>query len=147
MVRRSALRGLLGNFLATFVSRNSDHDGYWLLGQLPLDGESPRVDLLGAPLVGDAPLATAARLAIQRLHEQLAKAGVDPTFLREAVLHWSSGPSAHLGLHGGEPSRGHDVEFCVRAVTDLGREFERRQRVFVAPHDPAKERRSTRWQG
>lgn len=145
MVRRSALRGLLGNFLATFVSRNSDHDGYWLLGQLPLDHASQRIDLLGAPPVGDAPLCVATRLAIQRLHEQLAQAGVDPTFLQEAVLHWTSSPSAHLGLHGGEPSRGHDVEFCVRAVTDLGRCFERRQRVFVAPHDPTRELRSTRW--
>ena len=96
---------------------------------------------MGDPPDGDAPVAVAQRLAIRRFAEQMRKAGVDLSVVREAVLWWTRDSEPVLGRQGDYESVGHNVEFTVRVVMDVGRTIERRHSAFVAAHDPSRERR------
>jgi hypothetical protein len=140
MTSRRVLNSVLHNCLATFASRYSDHCGYWLFGQLPADLDRWEVDLCAEPPAGEAPLEVAKRLAVRRFGEQLAKVGFDRAVVRAAVLSWSRGAPA-VGMQGEVEVAGHRVELRVRVVTDRGGVVERRLAVFVAAHDPGKERR------
>ena len=140
MASRRVLKSVLHNFLGTFVSRYSDHGGYWLLGQIPADLDRWVVDLLEDPPEGESPLEVARRIAWQRFREQLVKAGLDMAVVREASLSWQRHETA-LGWQGEHEAQGHRVELQARAVTDTGVLIERRQSSFVAVHDPARERR------
>ncbi len=131
---------MLHNFLGTFASRYSDHRGYWLFGQLPAALDRWVVDLRGDPPEGEAPVEFARRLAIRRFKEQLGKAGLDMSVVREAALSWIRDEPA-VGWQGEHEARGHRVELQVRVVTDKGGIVERRQSSFVAVHDPSRERR------
>ena len=87
MAQAQSIRGVLDNFLSTYLSRYTDHAGYWLFGQvLPsLDGFT--VELLQAkarPI--DTPIDTAATLAREKFSDQLARARIDPSRLERAVL-------------------------------------------------------------
>jgi hypothetical protein len=48
------------------------------------------------------------------------------------------------GFINGRTVLGHLMRFQARAVTDLGREYERTVSFFVAPHDASIESRSLR---
>jgi len=134
------LKCVLHNFLGTLASRHSDFRGYWLFGQHPAELDRWKVDLRGAATAGDEPLGFAMRLAILRFEEQLAKAGLGMSVVREAMLSCVRVEPA-LGLQGGCEVRGHCVELRVRVVTDRGRLVEHHHTMFVAPHDPSRERR------
>jgi hypothetical protein len=109
-------------------------------GELPAELDRWTVDLRGEPPAGETPLDAAGRLAIRRFDEQLSKAGLAPSVVREASLSWSREESA-VGCQGGHEARGHRVAVRVRVVTDLGRTIEEGRSVFVALHDPTRERR------
>ena len=143
MTSRRPLKSVLHNFLGTYLSRNSDHGGYWLFGQLPADLVRWAVDLREDPPEGAAPLEVARRLAILRFREQLGKAGLDMSVVREAALSWRRDEPA-LGRQGEHKVQGHRIEVHIRVVTDRGRVLEKQQSIFVAVHDPGKERRSFR---
>lgn len=97
MARRRPIRGALAGFLGTFTSRNSDHHGYWLLGQLPDSVLTEGVFDLRNPCHGICVVTTVAReLAATRFEEQVVKAG-----LRMAVVQ-----SARLRIH----AIGQDIE-------------------------------------
>lgn len=134
------MKCVLHNFLGTFASRHSDFRGYWLFGQLPAELDRWDVDLRGAATAGDEPLDFATRLAIRRFEEQLAKARLDRSVVREAVLSCVRVEPA-LGVQAGYETQGHRVELRVRVVTDRGRVVEHHHTTFVAPHDPSRERR------
>ena len=140
---RRVLNSVLHNCLATFASRCSDHCGYWLFGQLPADLDRWEVDLCAEPPVGEAPLEVAKRLAVRRFREQLAKVGFGRAVVSAAVLSCSRGAPA-VGMQGEFEVAGHRVELRVRVVTDRGGIVDRRRAVFVATHDPGKERRRSR---
>lgn len=135
------MKSVLHNFLGTFTSRYSDHRGYWLLGQLPQDLERFSVDLLGDPPDGHAAIKVAQRLAIRRFAEQVLKSGLDQAVVREALLELTRDSMPVLGRQGEFEARGRSMGFLARVVTDDGRAFEEQQAVFVAAHDPSKERR------
>lgn len=140
MASGRVLKCVLHNFLGTFASRHSDFRGYWLFGQLPAELDRWEVDLRGAAPTEDEPLDFAMRLAIRRFEEQLAKAGLGMSVVREAVLSCVRVEPA-LGLQGDFEVQGHRVELRVRVVTDRGRVVEHHHTMFVALHDPSRERR------
>lgn len=135
------MKSVLHNFLGTLTSRYSDHRGYWLFGQLPADLERLRVDLLSNAPDGDAAIEVAQRIGIRRFAQQVLKSGLDPSVVREGVLELSRDPEPVLGRQGGCEAWGRNMRFLVRVVMDVGRVFENQQTVFVAVHDPDKERR------
>jgi len=134
---KSALRGFLG----TFTSRYSDYQGYWLLGQLPASMQQWTVDLLGSHSDRDSPTDSACRLAIRRFTEQLGKSGLSLDVVREATLQLVRNPNSVEGRQGDYMAEGQFVDFVVRVVMDNGCIQEETRAVFVAPHDPGKERR------
>ena len=146
MPSRRAIKGVLDNFLGTFTSRYSDLGGYWLFGFLIENIEQIRTDLLAADsTVSDTtPAAVARGLAATRFAEQIEKAGIPKAWFREARLEAAKMPGTRVGPINGRICCGYEVRFLVKVVTDLGRGYERALPVFVAPHNPAVEIRSTR---
>lgn len=49
MPTQRAIRGVLGNFLGTYTSRYSEHDGYWLFGLVVAELGELEVNLLADP--------------------------------------------------------------------------------------------------
>ncbi|MCC9603758.1 hypothetical protein LOC67_24675 [Stieleria sp. JC731] len=135
------MKSVLEGFIGTYTSRYSDLRGYWLYGQLPFDTSEYHIDLLATPSDTDAPVAVAQRLATRRFEEQLAKSGVDAASIRSADLRIKMHSETVKGWQGDYRSDGHMVEFTAIAVMDNGRSYERHRTVFVAPHNPQKERR------
>jgi hypothetical protein len=135
------MKSVLEGFLGTYTSRYSDLCGYWLHGQLPFDTIQLGVDLMATPPNEDTPEAAARRIAVRRFQEQLAKSGLDVAVVRSAELRTHMETEMVEGWQGDHRSGGHMVEFVVTAVMDNGRRYERKRKVFVAPHDPIKERR------
>ncbi len=98
-------------------------------------------DLLRDPPDGDAVIQVTQRLAVRRFAEQVLKSGLDQSVVREAVLELTRDSKPVRGQQGGFRARGRNMNFLVRVVMDTGRVFEEQQTVFVAAHDPSKERR------
>ncbi len=145
MATRRIIRGVLGNFLGTYTSRYSDYDGYWLFGFLVGHLGELRIDLL-APTVSqpDSPCGVAIRSAAAKFEDQLRKAGLGRSQVREAWLTIRKLAASFEGSVNGHPCRGHNLGFSVWVVTDGGKRYEREQVVFVAPHNPEMEWRSGR---
>lgn len=135
------MTSVLRNFLGTFTSRYSDYRGYWLFGLLPAEFERFSVGLLADPPEGDGALQVMQRLAIRRFGEQLMKSRLDRSVVREAVLELTRDSKPVLGWQGDFKVQGRSMGFLVRVAMDTGRKFEEQQSVFVAAHDPSKERR------
>ncbi|MHB1033936.1 MAG: hypothetical protein ACYC35_06360 [Pirellulales bacterium] len=146
MANRQKMSSVLHNFLGTYTSRYSDYNGYWLFGMLVDHVDSLDVDLLHADKssVENTPLAFAKRLAAEKFADQLGKAGLFKSSLREARLSITKSPVVTHGPVNGHVCAGHEVRFAARAVSDRGKACERTTSVFVAPHDRRVEVRSAR---
>ncbi|MEX1097118.1 MAG: hypothetical protein WED34_13805 [Planctomycetales bacterium] len=145
MATRRAIRGVLGNFLGTYTSRYSDLEGYWLFGYLVADLGELRIDLL-APPAGESgsPLGVAVRSATAKFADQLQKAGLERSPIREAWLTIRKLPGPAAGSVNGVRCAGHNVNFSAGAAMEGGRRYERERVVFVAPHNAEVELRSAR---
>jgi len=135
------MKSVLRGFLGTYTSRYSDYRGYWLHGQLPSDLLEWTINLLGSAPVSDEAIAVTCRLAARRFAEQLHKAGLTFAIVREATLQIERMPEVVKGWQGDCVSDGQMVRFCARSVMDNGRIYQDERTVFVAPHNPEKERR------
>jgi hypothetical protein len=146
MPRRRALRGVLHSFLGSFTSRYSDYEGYWIFGVLVLDLRETTIDLLGDAGGGErpGPLTAALRLARTLFGEQLGKAGLDPSRVREARLDMRRSSALTRGTVNGRLAEGYEIKLAVRVVTDLNGVYESTASIFAAPHDPQAEQRSSR---
>src|SRR5580692_685525 len=143
---RRQISGTLHNFLETFTSRYSDYDGYWLFGMLIQGIDRISIDLLSKPPVDQSKSlkSAATEEAITKFCEQMSKADIPSSCVCSAILDIVKS-SAQKGGHAQGGSRdGFDVLFRVSAVSDLGKRYEFEKSVFVAPHDPKIESRSTR---
>lgn len=136
MATRRVIRGVLGNFLSTYVSRYSDYDGYWLFGFLVGDLGELRIDLMG-PTVTDpeTPLGLAIRSAAAKFKDQGRKLGLASSQVLEAWLKIQRLPDSVGGSVNGHPCDGYNLSFRAGAVMDGGRRYERQQIVFVARHN------------
>ena len=135
-----AIQGVLDNFVGTYVSRNSDHDGYWLFGGIHDRLDRTEIDLLDANSSNvDASLRAAEKLAVARFNDQMQRAGLPPSSVRVARLELSRSPADVVGFVNGRQSTGHMVLVTASAQTLNGRWFRAYQSVFVAPHDASVE--------
>jgi len=142
---RRVITGVLDNFLGTYVSRNSDFDGYLLFGFLVADLGELRIDLLGQPAEDPrTPAGAAAATAVARFDDQRRKAGLRLSQVHEAWLTIRRLPGPVSGEVNGRPRAGFNVRFAAAAVADNGRRYDRARVAFVAPHDAAAELRSAR---
>jgi hypothetical protein len=145
MPHRRELKGVLHNFLGTYTSRYSDHDGYWVFGLAEAHLGNLSADLIGPPTSDSRDAKKLiSELARQRFSEQLAKAKIPLSFVREAQLTVDRSDSPTRGFVSERAVEGHVFRFSVRAVSDRGAVFEVQASVFVAPHDAKLERRSAR---
>lgn len=106
------------------------------------------VDLLNPSVgaTGFASVAAAAHLASQKFREQMEKAGLGMPTAREAVLCIQRLSDARDELVNGRVCAGNTVRVVATVVSDSTKKYECERSVFVAPHDPKIERRSTRQQ-
>ena len=145
-MHRRKLNGALHNFLATFTSRYSDYDGYWLFGFLLNDTDELKIDLLNpnCHIQSSAKLQVAAIIAHQKFQDQLAKASLNISCAREAYVTLTRLPGPRRGVVNGHVSDGHEIRCLVTVVTDPGKTYQRRINIFVAPHNPEIESRNAR---
>ena len=144
MATQRVLRSVTKNFLATYTSRYSDRDGYWLFGFLS-DNPQLEIDLLGDRYRRSGEPSEDARLfAMDAFVDQLAKAKVAETRLRSARLSISTSPQKTERVAGGTLRQGREMTFVVVVAMDAGTTYEARCTKFVSPHDPALELRSAR---
>lgn len=133
MATRRVIKSILHNFLGTLTSRYSDWHGQLLFGFIVEDLKRLDQDLLiaiaGAP--HETPMAYLRSLATRRFHEQLSKAGLDPTCIRQATLSIERLPGT---VEINYPGIGYRMRFVVGAITDLGKAYECEDTIAVAPY-------------
>jgi len=141
-----AVKGVLHNFLGAYTSRNSDYDGYWLMGMLINDLNELRIDLLLASesTVSDSPLVFAIHLARRSFREQMRKAGLGLTRIREGYLNITKLSDSRNGWINDRECIGNTIRFAVKVVMVTGKACERETEIVVALHNPDVERRSVR---
>jgi hypothetical protein len=145
MATRRAIKGVLDNFLGTFTSRYSDYHGYWLFGFLVADAGSLNIDLLPVSVQpGGGPVTAAGDLAVRKFNDQLAKHGLAKPHLRAAAVAIERLPLTVDGQVNGHEVVGYQVRVFASATTDRGRQYQSERLLFVAPHNPSIESRSTR---
>jgi hypothetical protein len=145
MATRRVIKGVLGNFLGTYVSRYSDYDGYLLFGFLVGQLDELRVNLLGQSVSEPlSPLGVAVLTAVTKFEEQRRKAGLAASRIREASLTVRRLPGLVSGSINRQPCSGFNISFRAAAVMDDGKNYERERVVFVAPHQAAVELSSGR---
>ena len=145
MTTQRAIRGVLGNFLGTYTSRYSDFDGYWLFGFLVDSLSDQEIDLLATACDGrKSPICFAIESAAAKFEDQMRKAGLERSQVREASLSIRRLSEPLMGAVNGRPSAGYNLSFKATAMMESGRRYESERIVFVAPHNPKFELRSTR---
>ena len=140
MPHRRDLKGVLHNFLGTYTSRYSDHDGWWVFGLAEAQLGDVQVDLLATVARPDDPLSAATQMAQSKFADQLTKAKIPSSLLREARLSVTRAPELTRGAVNGRRCNGHIFTLAVRVVSDRGKTFEDKASIFVAPHDASTER-------
>lgn len=135
MPTRRIIKGVLGNFLGTYVSRYSDYNGRLLFGFLVGNLDDVRINLLGQEVHNpDSPMGAAILSAIARFDEQRQRAGLDGARIHEAWLTIKQLPGPVLGAIHETPCLGFNVEFTVEAVMDDSKRYQRNRVVFIAPN-------------
>ncbi|HJT76836.1 MAG TPA: hypothetical protein VJ739_06500 [Gemmataceae bacterium] len=140
MATRRVIKGVLGNFLGTYVSRYSDYGGYLLFGFLVGTLDELRINLLGQSASDSrSPTGAAALLAAARFEEQRQKAHLPASRIREAELTIRRLPGLVTGSINGRACPGYNVSFRVAAVMDNDKRYERERVEFIAPQEVALE--------
>ena len=143
MPHRRDLKGVVHNFLGTYLSRYSDSDGWWIFGLAEAQLADARIDLLGTLHRAETAGSAAAHIARSRFPDQLAKARLPRSFIREAHLTVTRSAEPTRGPVNGRWCDGHTFTFAVQVVSDHGKTFEEESAIFVAPHNATVEQRST----
>ena len=140
-----AIRGALNNFLATYTSRNSDYDGYWLFGLLVKDLVHLDFDLLKEfkEPSRPTPLQFAEISAARIFRYQMQKAGVSAPRIAEARLKITKTPDTISNFQGHRAWTAHVLRVHAHVKSNHGRLFTAETTVLAAPHSFLFESRST----
>ena len=137
MTKRRAIKGILHNFLGTFISRYSEFDGYWLFGFLVEDIQTTRIDLLSTNFEEtDETISIAKQIAVRKFAEQFEKANIPISWLGEAFLEITKSPKPKECYVNGELCTGYEMEFVANTVTDKEKLYKSASTIIVAPHNP-----------
>jgi hypothetical protein len=149
MARRRIIKSVVRNFIGTYTSRYTEYDGYWLFGMVIPHLKVLNIDLLCPSIDTTAPPAVTAaiKIAAHKFQEQMKKASLNLSYVREARLEMTSSRDLVRGTINGHMSTGHIVRFVAKVVSDDGKTYEYRTSEFVAPHNSAVERRTGRYRG
>lgn len=141
-----AIKGALNNFLATYTSRNSDYDGYWLFGLLVKDLTNLNFDLLKEFKEPSRPtsLQFAEISAAKKFRCQMQKTGVSVARIAEARLEITKTSDTISGFYGKWGRTAHVIRVYAHVKTNHGRLFTAETSLFAAPHSFFFESRSTR---
>lgn len=144
MASRKALKCVVAGFLGTYVSRYTDYDGYWLFGFLDFGVDPFNFDLLCEGAQGTSPLNVAHAIACAKFRQQVQKHRLPPSVVSEVELTIARTTGLQSEFAGDFVRVGQRVAVRVSVRSDLGQCFEGTANIFVAPHDPLRERRSAR---
>jgi len=144
---RRTLPGVLHNLLGTLTNRYADHDGYWIFGLLERQLDGLTVDLLAqdtAECGSDRVRVQFIADARRKFREQHEKAGHSRDVVQTATLAISMSSANVTGAINGRAVVGSQFVLRVTVRSDLGVDYTRNTQIFVAPHNPDVEGRSTR---
>ncbi len=136
------LRAVAPNFLSTFTSRYRDRDGWWLFGLAESSLDGITIDLLADAPGPDSAREQVVHDAIHQFRDQLQKQRVPLSLLVEATLQCRRGDKDRR-IAGEYVREGHDFIVIVYIKTTTGNEITRSKQLFVSPHDPHLEHRTT----
>lgn len=144
MARHKTINAILHNFLGTFTSRHSDYNGYWLFGFLVAEGLPLTIDLLIPHPAGTIPTKVAGRIAETKFRERVIRHGMEIGRLERASIQIEKLPNPVSGQVNSHICAGSMVR--CRAVAGLNNypPHTCSQTMFVAPHNPRIQWRSTR---
>lgn len=144
---RRQITGALCGLLNAFSSRYSDYKGYWMFGLLIRESDSFSFDLMREGEVAvDSPLVVAARQRARLIfQEQLQRSHIPGHCVAEVKLTIKKEVEGLLGSVNGHTIQGFQVSLSAEALSDLGKKYQCKKLLFVAPHNPTIECRSTRW--
>lgn len=147
MASRRVLRGIVGNFLGTYISRYTDHEGYWLFGFIIADLGEWQIDML-APIDKSfrPPFDAAAQIAVSKFKDQVQKAGLAFNLIKDARLTIRRLIGSSNCCVNGRPKIGYNLKFAVRATLDNGLAYDHELTITVAPHDRNIEHQSGRYE-
>jgi hypothetical protein len=137
-----AIRGVVHNFLSTYVSRYSAQDGYWLFGFLVPQLTTMRCDLL-SPLLEVRPhVRRAIDLARTKFYDQARKGKVDVGLVRRVELTLSRAEHSVASQVNGHSTQAWPVTVAVDVELLTGKHHRVERVIVVAPHNPTAEYRS-----
>jgi hypothetical protein len=148
MTRRGELTDLAAGLLGSFASRNNDVGGYWTLGLLRSLADRAgarllRFDLRTGTAEPLAPItATVARVYGYKLEQQLTRRRIPAGVVSSAEITVEFGVQADPFRPA--PTYGEPVRCTVVLVDYRNRVYRVSRLTNCGPHDPARERRSTR---
>ncbi len=138
MPTHRAIKALINNFLGTYVSRYTDHRGFWIFGLWVNEHEFQSIDLLSPAAEGDSVSASAENLAKARFSEQSTKFGFShDDFSAVSVSITRSSELVH-GHAGNRPVLGYRLTLTVRVISASGREHSASCESFAEPRAFAK---------
>jgi len=145
MPTRKFIKSALAGFLGNYTSRYTDYQGYWLFGFFVFNLDRIEIDLLDSSVaIPVTPLSFAAEFAHIKFIDQIHKWGFDLMVIRKAILTIER-LARRDGLVNGNFAEGFEIQFSVSAASDIGNVYKSELGVFVAPHNPAFERKSSRF--
>ena len=145
MPRRRLLNGVLDNLLDLLVSRYTDYDGYWLFGLLTSEHKPIKLSLIRPQGTLQHPVEHyLEHLAHAKFEHLLLRSGLLASHVTAAGLVLTRSETQVNRIAGQHVRWGYMMTLEAWASSDLGRTYRRKRGVFVSPHDPRFEHRSTR---
>jgi hypothetical protein len=133
MPTHRAIKALLDNFLGTFSSRYSDHNGFWIFGLWVSEHDSLLIDLLSPQSSADSVSSSMANLAKSKFADQVTKAGFCPASFSMAQVSLARSADLVDGHAGNRPARGYRVTLTAQVVGASGREYSATCSFFAEP--------------
>lgn len=150
MPRSARLKNIASGLCGSFISRNNDVDGYWLIGKLRLlaqqqGRDAVSLDLLALSMQPSSPEFAAVLACYARLLDKLARCSHVPIDqITAALITIDFAPEPWPRPRYIDPQSGDQCILTVTIQANGRADGIVHHASYCRPHDPHKERRSTR---
>jgi hypothetical protein len=153
MGHRKELKNIAGGIILSFKSRNNDVDGYWELGKLygyakSCGTNTIELDLLNLRIKPDSnSFDNLLRLWRFKLESHLKSRSIPISCLKSVVITAKFNQKYEKRFHYWGSSLGDPCTCTCEIISDKGKVYSVTAGTNCRPHDPGRERRSTRRKG
>lgn len=150
MSKRNQLNGVAKGLLGSFMSRNNDIDGYWGIGKLHKHSIRHGQVIVELDLIEqsinpeDSHLRDSARAYLQKLLFMVSKVNLSSASIQSAKIFLHFNRSEITRSQVPQTTHGSPYSCEVQIITINGKKFQAVDFGWCDPHDPSRERKSTR---